>query len=86
MKKYMIIYTSDEYKSIVARIKTFKAYTRVKYRVWCVQTEIEKATDVRDRFDDVRTPGDLLMVIDITNSPWAAANLPTDTVYWLKEK
>lgn len=86
MKKYLIIYNSKQYQLFVNRIKRFKDYTRIKHRVWCVLTDIEKTTEVRDLFDDIITDNDVLMVIDITKSPWAAVNIPAETVYWLKEK
>jgi len=86
MKKYLIIYNSENYDPIVSCIKSFKRWTRIKNRVWCISTDIEKTTDVRSQFVNVLGEDDLLMIIDITNSSWAAVNLPETAVYWLKEK
>lgn len=85
MKKYLIIYQSDKFAPIVTCIKSFKRWARIKNRVWCISTDIEKPAEVRERFINSLADNDLLMVIDITNAPWAAVNLPDSAVYWLKE-
>lgn len=87
MKTYLIIYSTDEdTRKIVSRIKTFNNWIRVKNRVWCISTETESSKDVRDKFDTILKPTDLLLVIDISKSSWAAVNLPENVVYWLKER
>ena len=85
MKTYLIIYTSNNTQSIVDRIKTFKYYIRIKYRVWCISTDINSASEVRNIFKDIQEI-ELLMVIDISQSSWAAINLSPDSVFWLKER
>lgn len=86
MRKYLIIYQSDKFEPIVNCIKSFKRWARIKNRVWCISTDIERTIDVRERFISSLSDKDLLMVIDITNAPWAAVNLPENAVFWLKEK
>lgn len=85
MNTYLIIYSREDAKPIVDRIKTFREYVHVKNRVWCISTEIKTATEVRDRFKDISGIKELL-VVDISHSAWAAINLSQDVVYWLKER
>lgn len=85
MKKFLIIYSSDNTAPIISRIKTFGNWVHIKNRVWCISTNLTSAIEVRDCFQNVINNPEQLMVIDITYSNWAAINIPMDAVCWLKE-
>ena len=85
MRSYLITFKSENKKQIIKHIASFPGYAKIKEDVWIIQTNL-KHKELRNNFDSLLKEGeDLLFVIDVNNSAWAATNLSHDVSNWLKE-
>ena len=92
MNIYLITFgflkNEERAKSIVDIIKEYGQWARITPYSWCIKAEDLKTAEIRDSIISKFTlqDGERLMVLNITDSPWASYNLPKPVADWLKEK
>lgn len=85
MRSYLITFRSENKKQIIKHITSFPAYAKIKEDVWIIKTNLNN-TEIRDNFKSLLKEGeDLLFVIYVDGSAWAATNIPNSVSKWLKE-
>lgn len=90
MNIFLIIFqmADDDRTSImVNNIKEYGVWARITSTTWCIKTTDKTTADIRDNLNSKYSlqNNERLMVVNITNSPWASYYLPKDVAEWLKD-
>lgn len=88
MPKYLVTYdlvgtseTSDDYKRLIAQIKTYAKWGKVQRSVWLVRSE-KSAAEIRDELGNFIDSDDRLFVISVRGTAaWRKVICDTE---WLK--
>ena len=77
----------DRSRSMVNYIKEYGVWARITNTTWCIKTTDKTTADIRDNLNSkyALQNNERLMVVNITNSPWASYYLPKDVAEWLKD-
>ena len=90
MNLYLITFKmadSDRSLAMVNYIKEYGLWARITNTTWCVKASDKTTAEIRDTLN-TKYPlqnNERLMVVNITNSPWASYYLPKEVADWLKE-
>lgn len=91
MKTYLISYdlripeSSEDYKILINKIKTYPNWAKPLKSVWFVKTS-KTASKVRDDLRSVTDFNDGLLVIEITrSSDWATYGIDKEVTDWMHE-
>ena len=75
------------YHTMVNAIKDYGLWARLTRATWCIKSESKTTAEIRATLIE-RCPlqnSERLMVVNISSSPWASYNIPTDVANWLKD-
>lgn len=88
MKTYLISYdlgvpeTSDDYKKLIAHIKSYSNWAKPLYSVWFVKTE-KTCAQVRDETMKYLDTNDKLLVMDVTGDDWGTKSIDKVVTEWM---
>lgn len=91
MNIYLITFqmdTDDRSVTIINYIKEYGLWARITSRTWYIKSDITTTAEIRDNLNS-RLPlnsTERLMVVNVTNSPWASYYLPKEVAQWIKDK
>lgn len=89
MKTYLISYdlripeTSEDYKKLIAYIKTYGTYAKPLLSLWFIKTN-KTVSVVRDEIKSETDFNDAILVIDVTNSNWGTSGVTKPNTDWMK--
>lgn len=91
MSLYLITFQMDSTErshTMVNCIKEYGLWARVTLSTWYIKSENTTTAKIRDNLNSKCPLNDSerLMVVDITNSPWASYYLPREVAEWIKDK
>ena len=90
MKTYLISYdlgvpeTSEDYKSLIAYIKSYGTWAKPLYSEWLIRTD-KTCAQVRDEIGKQTDSNDKVLVIDVTGTAWASNHLDKEVTDWMKK-
>ena len=88
MNTLFITYTVDnnsvDYPNLSARLKQFPDWVKLFNRAWIIKTR-RSSRIVRDELDNIIGGRGRIVVINITDSPWATAQIDEDVLLWMKK-
>jgi hypothetical protein len=76
--------TSDDYKRLIAYIKSLGTWAKPLYSMWLVKTD-KTCTQVRDEINSQIDTNDKTLVMDVTGVGWASMRLDTAVTEWMKK-
>jgi hypothetical protein len=88
MKTYLISYdlgvpeTSEDYKKLIAYIKSYGAWAKPLYSEWFVKTD-KTAGQVRDEIEKQTDSNDKVLVLDVTGANWASNRIDKEVTDWM---
>lgn len=90
MNIYLIAFQmADNNRSLqmINNIKEYGLWARITSTTWCIKVADKTTAEIRDNLNSKSSlqSNERLMVVNITNSPWASYYLPKDVADWLKE-
>lgn len=90
MNIYLIAFQmADNNRSLqmINNIKEYGLWARITSTTWCIKVADKTTAEIRDNLNSKSSlqRNERLMVVNITNSPWASYYLPKDVADWLKE-
>lgn len=90
MNLYLITFQmADDERSRAMRdcIKEYGIWARITDGTWCIKVANKTTADIRDNLNSkfALQNTERLMVVNITNSPWASYYLPKEVAEWLKD-
>lgn len=89
MKTYLISYdlrvpeTSEDYKKLIAYIKTYGTYAKPLLSLWFIKTN-KTISVVRDEIELETDSNDRTLVIDVTNANWGTSGVSQENTDWMK--
>jgi hypothetical protein len=90
MNTYLISYdlrvpeTSEDYKKLIAYIKSFPSWAKPLYSVWLIKTD-KTASQIRDEIGFATDANDRTLVIDVTGRAWATKGVSEEIIKWMKD-
>lgn len=90
MNIYLITFQMAEARrseSMVNCIKEYGLWARITPSTWCIKAANLTTAEIRDNLNS-KMPlqnNERLMVVNMTNSPWASYYLPKEVAEWLKD-
>lgn len=90
MKTLLISYdlgvpeTSDDYKTLIAYIKSFGTWAKPLYSVWLIKTD-KTCAQVRDELNAKIDTNDKTLVMDVTGVDWASMRVDREVTEWMKK-
>ena len=89
MKTYLISYdllkkNIYDYSKLIDYIKTYGTWAKPLESFWLVKTGKDIAS-VRDELVTKVSPGDKIIVMDITGTSWASSSISKEVTDWMKE-
>jgi hypothetical protein len=88
MKTFLISYdlgvpeTSEDYKKLIACIKSFGVWAKSLYSVWFIKSD-KSSQEIRDKIRKETDSNDKLLVIEVTNSDWATVGMDKEVTDWM---
>ncbi|HEY0762967.1 MAG TPA: CRISPR-associated protein Cas2 [Pyrinomonadaceae bacterium] len=76
--------TSEDYKGLIAHIKSYGPWAKPLYSVWFVRTN-KTCTQVRDETEKFSDANDKLLVMDVTDDDWATKSVDKAVTDWMKK-
>ena len=90
MKIYLVTFKMDDgrYDNMVDAIKKFDYWSRITETTWCVKSDINTTEKFKQaiKANCPLNDSERLFVVNITDSPWASSNIPTEVADWLKDE
>lgn len=80
---YKLEDNTNDYPRLSARLKNFPDWVKLFNRAWIVKTS-KSTKRVRDELDDIIGSRGAIVVINITDSPWATAQINEEILLWMK--
>ena len=88
MNTLFVTYTLDnntiDYPILSSKLKSFPDWIKLFNRAWIIKTPLSSKR-VRDELDDIIGSRGRIVVINITDSPWATAQIDEDVLIWMKK-
>lgn len=90
MKTLLISYdlrvpeTSDDYKQLIAYIKSFGIWAKPLYSMWFVKTD-KTCAQVRDEINSQIDSNVRTLVMNVTGVEWASMRLDAEVTDWMKK-
>ena len=81
------IVSADRSEAMINCIKEYGIWARITPSSWCIKANNLTTAEIRDSLNS-KCPlqnNERLMVINVTNAPWASYYLPKEVTEWLKE-
>lgn len=91
MNIYLITFQmtdSGRIRTLTDYIREYGIWARITDTTWCIKASDKTTAEIRDNLNS-RCPlqnTERLMVVNITNSPWASYYLPKEVAEWLKNE
>ncbi len=88
MKTHLISYdlgvpeTSEDYKKLIACIKSLDGWAKPLYSVWFVKSD-NTTSEIRDKIKKETDANDKLLVLEVTNSVWATVGMDKEITDWM---
>ncbi len=76
--------TSEDYKKLIAHIKSYGTWAKPLYSTWFVKTE-KTCAQVRDEVKKFLDKNDKLLVMDVTDDNWATYGVDKEVTDWMKK-
>jgi hypothetical protein len=76
--------TSDDYKKIIAHIKSYGTWAKPLYSVWFIKTD-KTCAQVRDELNKLLDRNDKLLVMDVSEDDWATRSIDKEVTDWMKK-
>lgn len=80
---YKLEDNANDYPQLSVRLKNFPDWVKLFNRAWIIKTS-KSTKSVRDELDDIIGSRGKIVVINITDSPWATAQIDEDVLLWMK--
>lgn len=88
MNSLFITYTLEEdsnaWQEVNKLLKSYPNWAKLFRHTWIVQTN-KSVTQVRDELSESIEDKGKIVVVNITDSAWAASNMDNDILNWMKE-
>jgi hypothetical protein len=76
--------TSDDYKKLIAHIKSYGAWAKPLYSVWFIRTD-KTCAQVRDETKKFLDANDKLLVMNVADDDWATKSVDKEVTDWMKK-
>ena len=80
--------TDERDMAMINCIKEYGLWARITSRTWYIKSDNTTTAKIRDNLNSKLTLNNTerLMVVNVTNSPWASYYLPKEVAQWIKDK
>ena len=80
---YTLNDSTADYPILSSKLKSFPDWVKLFNRAWIIKTR-RSSRIVRDELDDIIGSRGKIVVINITDSPWATAQIDEEILLWMK--
>ncbi len=89
MRTFLVSYdlgvpeTAEDYKKLIACIKSLGAWAKPLYSVWFVKSD-KTTSQIRDQIKKETDANDSLMVLDVSGVDWATNGVDKEVTDWMQ--
>lgn len=88
MDTFLVTYTLDDpiefYDVISSELKNYPRWAKLFSNVWIIRAS-SSSKKIRDELSDVIEGKGKVIIINVTDSPWATYKIPNNVLDWMKE-